>query len=107
MNVQINEKLIDDSQKIDLGIRRLQSQLTNVIDRITDKNADPKAIIQMYKTDLATISTDLKEFLRQQEEFNRTVHDAEKEITAMADEVKQMMAQHKITIDEDVANKEA
>lgn len=107
MNVQINEKLIDDSQKIDLGIRRLQSQLTNVIDRITDKNADPKAIIQMYKNDLATISTDLKEFLRQQEEFNRTVHDAEKEITAMADEVKQMMAQHKITIDEDIPNKEA
>lgn len=96
MNVVINEQLINDSQRIDSGIRRLQNKLSDVIDGITDNNADPMVIIQKYKDELAAIKTDLKEFLHQQKEFDRTVQNAEKEILTMAEEVKKMMIQHNI-----------
>lgn len=96
MNVVINEQLINDSQRIDSGIRRLQNKLSDVIDGITDNNADPMVIIQKYKDELAEIKTDLKEFLHQQKEFDRTVQNAEKEILTMAEEVKKIMIQHNI-----------
>lgn len=96
MNVVINEQLIEDSQRIDSGIRRLQNKLSDVIDGITDNNADPMEIIQKYKNELTEIQTDLKEFLQQQKEFDRTVENAEKEILTMAEEVKKMMTQHNI-----------
>lgn len=106
MNVVISEKLIEDSQRIDSGIRRLQNKLSDVIDRITDKNADPIEIIQKYKEELAEIKTDLKEFLIQQEEFDRSILDAEKEILMMAEEVKKMMTEHNITVETDENNYE-
>lgn len=96
MNVVINEQLIEDSQRIDSGIRRLQNKLSDVIDGITDNNADPMVIIQKYKNELAEIKTHLKEFLHEQKEFDRTVQNAEKEILTMAEEVKKMMTQHNI-----------
>lgn len=92
----INEKLIEDSQKIEIGIRKLQSKLTDVIDRITDKNADPQVIVETYKTELAAIKTDLVEFLQQQKEFDETIQNAEKEMKMMDDEVREMMKKHNI-----------
>lgn len=100
MNVEISEKLFEDSQKIDAGIRRLQGKLTDVIDRITDEKADPKVIIQKHKDSLLEITTDLVEFLREQKEFDKTVQNAESEIAMMDREIKKIMAQHKITIDD-------
>lgn len=101
MNVVISEQLIEDSQRIDSGIRRLQNKLTDVIDGITDDNADPVAILQKYKDELAEIRTELMEFLEQQQEFDRTVKNAEKEISTMAEEVKKMLIQHNININID------
>lgn len=112
MNVEISEKLIEDSQKIDAGIRRLQGKLTDVIDRITEDNADPQAIIQKHKDKLLEITTDLAEFLREQKEFDKTVQNAESEIAMMDSEIKKIMAQHKINIedlnlDDDIKDGEA
>ena len=106
MNVVINEKLIEDSQRIDSGIRRLQNKLSDVIDGITDNNADPVAILQKYKDELAAIKTDLVKFLDQQKEFDRTVENAEKEISTMSEEVKKMLNQHNIHIDENSLEKD-
>lgn len=106
MNVVISEKLIEDSQRIDSGIRRLQNKLSDVIDGITDNNADPVAILQKYKDELAAIKTDLVEFLEQQKEFDRTVQNAEKEISTMSEEVKKMLNQHNIHIDENNLDKD-
>lgn len=106
MNVIINEKLIEDSQKIDLGIRRLQSKISNVIDRITDKDADPKSIIENYKDELEIIKTELSDFLQEQEKFDQTVKDAEKEITMVGEEVKKMMEEHNINFDDVDPNKD-
>ena len=106
MNVVISEKLIEDPQRIDSGIRRLQNKLSDVIDGITDNNADPVAILQKYKDELAAIKTDLVEFLDQQKEFDRTVENAEKEISTMSEEVKKMLNQHNIHIDENSLEKD-
>lgn len=100
-NITINEQLIEDSLRIDSGIRSLQSKLSNVIDGITDKNADPMEIIEKYQKELAEIQTELTEFLDQQQKFHHMIENAEKEITSMAEEVKKMMTQNNITIDED------
>lgn len=110
MNVEISDKLMEDSVKIDAGIRRLQGKLTDVIDRITEDNADPKAIIQKHKDKLLEITTDLVEFLREQKEFDKTVQNAESEIAMMDSEIKKIMAQYKINIDDlddDVKDAEA
>lgn len=106
MNVVISEKLIEDSQRIDIGIRQLQSKLSNVIDGITDENADPVAILQKYKDELTAIKTDVVEFLEQQKEFDRMVQNAEKEISTMSEEVKKMLNQHNIHIDENDLDKD-
>ena len=106
MNVVISEKLIEDPQRIDSGIRRLQNKLSDVIDGITDNNADPATILQKYKDELAAIKTDLVEFLDQQKEFDRTVENAEKEISTMSEEVKKMLNQHNIHIDENSLEKD-
>lgn len=104
--MEISEKLIEDSQKIDAGIRKLQGKISDVIDRFTEKNADPKVVMQKYKDELATIRVELKEFLRQQREFDRTVQNAEKEISMMKNDVRKMMLQNKISIPQANANNE-
>lgn len=106
MNVVINEKLIEDSQRIDSGIRRLQNKLSDVIDGVTDNNADPVAILQKYKDELSAIKTDLVDFLQQQKEFDSMVQDAEKEISTMSEEVKEMLNKHNIHIDESSLEKD-
>lgn len=106
MNMEISEKLIEDSQKIDAGIRKLQGKISDVIDRFTEKNADPKVVMQKYKDELATIRVELKEFLRQQREFDRTVQNAEKEISMMKNDVRKMMLQNEISIPQANANNE-
>lgn len=100
MNVEISEKLIEDSQRIDAGIRRLQNKLSDVIDRITDKNADPKQVIEKYKTQLSEIKTELTEFLNQQMEFDQVVEEAEKEVAMVNEEIKKILTQYNIKIDE-------
>lgn len=100
MNVEINEQLILDSQRIDTGIRKLQSRLSDVIDRFTERNAEPKDVIQKYKDELAAIKAELKDFLRQQKDFDRTVQNAEKEISMVTNELKRMMLQNNITVQE-------
>lgn len=100
MNVEISEKLVQDSQKIDTGIRKLQGRLSDVIDRFTEKNADPKDVIQKYKDELASIKAELRDFLRQQKDFDRTVQSAEKEISQVSNDLKRMMLQNNITIAE-------
>lgn len=98
MNVEISEKIIQNSQKIDTGIRKLQGRLTDVIDRYTEKNANPKDVIQMYKDELAALKNELRNILRQQKDFDRTVHTAEKEIDTMTDDMQKMMLKHNINI---------
>lgn len=100
MNVEISEKLIEDSHKIDTGIRRLQSKLSDVIDRITDKNADAGAVVQKYKNELSEIQTELAEFLHQQKEFDEVVEDTEKEVAMVNEEIKKILTQHNIKIDD-------
>lgn len=100
MNVEISEQLILDSQRIDTGIRKLQGRLSDVIDRFTERNADPKDVIQKYKDELAAIKAELKDFLRQQKDFDRTVQNAEKEISMVTNELKRMMLQNNITVQE-------
>lgn len=100
MNVEINEQLILDSQRIDTGIRKLQGRLSDVIDRFTERNAEPKDVIQKYKDELAAIKAELKDFLRQQKDFDRTVQNAEKEISMVTNELKRMMLQNNITVQE-------
>lgn len=100
MNVEISEKVIQNSQKIDIGIRKLQSRLTDVIDRYTEKNANPKDVIQMYKDELAALKNDLRNILRQQKDFNRTVQSADKEITMVANDLEKMMLKHNINVPE-------
>lgn len=100
MNVEISEKLVQDSQNIDTGIRKLQGRLSDVIDRLTEKNADPKDVIQKYKDELASIKAELREFLRQQKDFDRTVQSAEKEISQVSNDLKRMVLQNNIIIPE-------
>lgn len=100
MNVEISEKVIEDSIKIDAGIRILQSKMTDVIDRFTEKNGDPKVLLQKYNREVAGIKADLQDILRQQKEFDRTVQSAEKEIAAMSSDLKKMIAQNHINISE-------
>lgn len=98
MNMEMNEKLIEDSHKIDTGIRKLQSKLTDVIDRFTEKNGNPQDVLEKYKKELADMKVELREFLRQQKEFDRTVQSADKEISMITNDVKRMMVQHNITV---------
>lgn len=96
--MEMNEKLIEDSHKIDTGIRKLQSKLTDVIDRFTEKNGNPQDALEKYKKELADMKVELREFLRQQKEFDRTVQSADKEISMITNDVKRMMVQHNITV---------
>lgn len=98
MNVEISGKIIENSQKIDTGIRKLQKRLTDVIDRYTEKNANPNDVIQMYKNELATMKNDLRNILRQQKEFDRTVHSAEKEIDTITNDLQKMMMKRNIKV---------
>lgn len=98
MNMEMNEKLIEDSHKIDTGIRKLQSKLTDVIDRFTEKNGNPQDVLEKYKKELADMKVELREFLRQQKEFDRTVQSADKEISMITNDVKRMMVQQNITV---------
>lgn len=98
MNMEMNEKLIEDSHKIDTGIRKLQSKLTDVIDRFTEKNGNHQDVLEQYKKELADMKVELREFLRQQKEFDRTVQSADKEISMITNDVKRMMVQHNITV---------
>lgn len=98
MNMEMNEKLIEDSHKIDTGIRKLQSKLTDVIDRFTEKNGNHQDVLEKYKKELADMKVELREFLRQQKEFDRTVQSADKEISMITNDVKRMMVQHNITV---------
>lgn len=98
MNVEISEKVIQNSQKIDIGIRKLQSRLTDVIDRHTEKNANPKDLIQMYKDELAALKNDLRNILRQQKDFHRTVQGAEKEVNMITNDMGKMMLKHNINV---------
>lgn len=100
MNVEISEKLIQNSQKIDTGIRKLQGRLSDVIDRYTEKNANPNDVIQKYKDELAAIKAELREYLRQQKEFDRSVQSADKEISMMTSDLKNMMLQNNINVAE-------
>lgn len=100
MNVEISEKVIENSQKIDIGIRKLQQRLTDVIDRYTEKNANPNDVIQMYKDELATLKNDLRNILRQQKDFHRTVQSADKEVTMITDDMEKMILKHNITVPE-------
>lgn len=104
MNVEISEKLIEDSHKIDSGIRKLQSKLTDVIDRFTEKNGNPQDVIQKYKKELADMKAELREFLRQQKEFDRTVQSADREINGITRDVQRMMVQHHITVSDTKTN---
>lgn len=103
MNVEISEQLILDSQRIDTGIRKLQGRLSDVIDRFTERNADPKDVIQKYKDELAAIKAELKDFLRHQKDFDRTVQNAEKEISMVTNDLKRMMLQNNITVQENIS----
>lgn len=96
--MEINEKLIEDSYKIDSGIRKLQSKLTDVIDRLTEKNGNSQDVIGKYKKELADMKLELQEFLQQQKEFDRNVQSAEKEINIITNDIKRMMVQHNITV---------
>lgn len=96
--MEINEKLIEDSYKIDSGIRKLQSKLTDVIDRLTEKNGNSQDVIGKYKKELADMKLELQQFLQQQKEFDRNVQSAEKEITMITNDIKRMMVQHNITV---------
>lgn len=100
MNVEISEKIIQNSQKIDSGIRKLQSRLTDVIDRHTEKNANPKDVIQMYKDELAALKNDLTNILSQQKDFNSTVRSADKEITMVSNDLEKLMLKHNINVPE-------
>lgn len=106
MNVEISDKIIKNSQRIDIGIRKLQSRLTDVIDRYTEKNANPKDVIQMYKDELAALKADLQNILRQQKDFRRTVQGAEKEINTVTNDLERMMLKHNINVpDENLQDK--
>lgn len=98
MNVEISDKVIQNSQKIDIGIRKLQSRLTDVIDRYTEKNANPKDVIQMYKDELAALKSDLQNILRQQKDFRRTVQGAEREVNTITNDMEKMMLKHNINV---------
>lgn len=98
MNVEISDKLIQNSQKIDIGIRKLQSRLTDVIDRYTEKNANPKDVIQIYKDELAALKSDLQNMLRQQKDFRRSVQGAEKEINTVTNDLERMMLKQNIKV---------
>lgn len=102
MNVEISEKVIENSQKLDVGIRKLQNRLTDVIDRCTEKNADPKDVIQKYKDELAAIKNDLRNILRKQKEFDRTVQNADKEIAVMTNHFQKLMRQNNINVPADI-----
>lgn len=96
--MEISEKLVRNSQKIDIGIRKLQNRLTDVIDRHTEKNANPKDLIQMYKDELAALKNDLRNILRQQQDFKRTVQGAEKEVNMITNDMGKMMLKHNINV---------
>lgn len=96
--MEISDKIIQNSQKFDIGIRKLQSRLTDVIDRYTEKNANPKDVIQMYKDELAALKNDLRNILRQQKDFSRSVQGAEKEINVMTNDLEKLMLKHNINV---------
>lgn len=91
MNVELNQKLIENSAKIDLGIRLLQGKIMNVIDRYTDKNIDHQGVLDKYMKELAEIRTSLKDFHRQQEEFNSLLATAEKDVSLIESDVEKLI----------------
>lgn len=91
MNVQINQKLIEDSAKIDVGVRSLQGKIVNVIDQYTDKNIDHQGVLDKYVNELAEIKISLKDLYRQQKDFNTLLSTAEKEVSTIETDVKSLM----------------
>lgn len=99
MNVALDDKLFDDSKKIEIGLVALQNKLLYVINRHTDKNADHKATTAKYLSDLSDIMKDLKKFLREQKEFDSLVNQAAKEVKTVGHEIQKVAREHHIDID--------
>lgn len=91
MNVTLDQKLLKDSAKIEVGIRSLQGKIENVIDRYTDKNIDHQGVLDRYVTELSEIRTSLKDLYRQQKEFNTLLSTAEKDVSTVSADVEKIV----------------
>lgn len=93
MNVSIDAELMQDSIKIETGVRKLQNQITHVIDRNQTEGANPEDVVERNRRDLQDIKADLRDFIQRQKEFCKLVSQTQKEVALMDEEIDALRSQ--------------
>lgn len=93
MNVNIDTELMQDSMKIETGVRKLQSKIAHVIDRSPLEEANPQDIVERNRRDLRDIKADLRDFIQRQKEFCKLVSQTQKEVAMMDEEIDALRSQ--------------
>lgn len=93
MNIQLNSNLIEDSAKIEMGIRNLQNKMMQLVSRISQEDdGNAKTILNAYAEQIEAMKHQLIAFRDEQKQFNQMTKDAEKEIDEVESELKTILA---------------
>lgn len=70
MNITVDEKLLDNSRKIDSGIKFLCNQVSNVINKhnVSNEIGSKNNVMEKYKQNIAIIKDSMKCVLKEQKE---------------------------------------
>lgn len=90
MSVVLNAKLADDAKTIDLGIRYLQNEFVNVVNRYAATNEDTNFVLEKHANDLSAITSTLEELVKEQKEMDTFLKKAERQLTSTENELKQL-----------------
>lgn len=93
MNVSIDNELIQDSMKIETGVRKLQSKISQVIDRNEPDRANADELLARNRRDLEDIKADLRDFIQRQKEFCKLISQTQKEVSMMNEEIHLLRSQ--------------
>lgn len=93
MNVSIDNELIQDSMKIETGVRKLQSKIAHVIDRNEPDRANADEVLARNRRDLEDIKADLRDFIQRQKEFCKLISQTQKEVAMMNEEIHLLRSQ--------------
>lgn len=94
MNVSIDSELMQDSLKIETGVRKLQNKIQHVINRDgSTSESNPQEVMERNRRDLEIIKSDLRNFIQRQKEFCKLVSQTQKEVAMMDEEIHALRTQ--------------
>lgn len=79
--------------KIETGVRKLQSKISQVIDRNEPDRANADELLARNRRDLEDIKADLRDFIQRQKEFCKLISQTQKEVSMMNEEIHLLRSQ--------------